>query len=44
MLACIYGKFDAMEELLTAGADTSARDDVSYPPLSSPLLRPLLFL
>lgn len=30
MLACIYGKFEVMEELLTAGVDVSARDDVNY--------------
>jgi ankyrin repeat protein len=28
MLACIYGKFNVMEELLTSGADVAARDDV----------------
>lgn len=28
MLACIYGKFEVMEELLTAGVDVSARDDI----------------
>lgn len=29
MLACIYGKFEVMEELLNAGVNVSARDDVS---------------
>lgn len=29
MLACIYGKFEVMEELLNAGVDVAARDDVN---------------
>ena len=30
MLACIYGRFEVMEELLNANVDVHARDDVSY--------------